>query len=425
MPGNEVTVCLIGETGMGKSSFGNLYLEDSVFEVSDSIYPVSMKPTAQSRKISGYKRWVIDTEGLNDGISLNSAQIQTFAKFMAKYERGVNGVAIIINGQLDRFSQGLKEIIKFTYNSFATDEILSHMCIVFTKCYVGTIPNRQKKQSKYTNLVRKYLSEISGLPLQQIPEIPIFFVDCYYEQDDTETVKNMTLFHGWICSRDALDTENFREAYYREDRVLERRKHVSVGFETRGDIKYELFEDQERIKIVPNNKDPIRYTEWECIDEYEEPVEKVTYQIKNDVDLGYEISKNQKIRYKVYVDQERKIVRNLRTGKIIEKTPWYNISDKRKVESGRASEKIKRRYRKFEIKEVEHHHGHGFFGGNDHTHYKFLLRMYQEQRTIKTDYDGNKTYSDWLIVPGSESIRQVGGEEEGGWTSGYEREIDC
>ena len=32
---DKVTVCLIGDTGMGKSSFGNLYLQKNVFEAND------------------------------------------------------------------------------------------------------------------------------------------------------------------------------------------------------------------------------------------------------------------------------------------------------------------------------------------------------------------------------------------------------
>lgn len=44
---NEVTVCLIGDTGMGKSSFGNLYLQDNVFEANDSTEPVTQEAIAK------------------------------------------------------------------------------------------------------------------------------------------------------------------------------------------------------------------------------------------------------------------------------------------------------------------------------------------------------------------------------------------
>ena len=76
MSRNEVTVLLIGDTGTGKSTFGNYYLQKNVFEESDSDEPVTTEPVAKSNVINGCTRWAIDTEGLNDGQSINAVQIQ-------------------------------------------------------------------------------------------------------------------------------------------------------------------------------------------------------------------------------------------------------------------------------------------------------------------------------------------------------------
>lgn len=58
------------------------------------------------------------------------------------------------------------------------------------------------------------------------------------------------------------------------------------------------------------------------------------------VDLGYQYSDDLKTRYKVTVDQERKIIRDLRTGENIEVSPWYNSSEERRTEAGPLSEEI-------------------------------------------------------------------------------------
>lgn len=97
MHNNEVTVIMIGDTGAGKSLFGNLYLGKNAFEASDSVDPVTLEASTQSNKIDECTRYVIDTAGFNDGQSIESIQIQNLAIFMRKYIRGVNGIAIIIN----------------------------------------------------------------------------------------------------------------------------------------------------------------------------------------------------------------------------------------------------------------------------------------------------------------------------------------
>ena len=421
----EVSILLIGDTGTGKSTFGNYYLKEQVFEENDSEEPVTTEVVCKSKPVDGYQRYVIDTEGLNDGQSINAVQIQNLAKFMKSYDRGINVIAIILNGQYDRFSQGVKDIIQFAYNAFGTREALENMCIVFTKCYSTTNPKRETKQTKYRNAVKQYLSEISGSPLREIPDIPIFFVDCKPEHENKDSESQLSLFHGFACMRDPLSTKNFKEAGYREQHFEETRTKFSKGFKTIGDTTYELFEDQKRTKIVPNNKDPARYTEWITMKSYKEAVKKVIFEKKNNVDLGFKNSPDGNIRYKVTVDQERKIVRDLRTGRDIEKTPWYNVSEERKTEAGRKTEKTENRQRVFERKEVCHHGAHSVFGksSSPHTHYTIFRITRTEQRTVRTDFDGKTTYSDWLIVPGSENKQEVGGGMEGGHTAGYEREI--
>lgn len=368
---------------------------------------------------------MIDTEGLNDGESINSIQIQNLAKLMRNYERGVNAIVVVLNGQYDRFSQGVKDIIKFTYNAFSDKKAMNNMCIVFTRCLDPKRPNRQTKRTMYMSKVRSYLSEISGVPLSDVPEIPVFFVDCYPEEGDKDTPSNMVQFHGWVCSRKPLSTKEFKEAGYREDRVEETRTRISKGMRKEGHITYEMFEDQKRTKIIPNNREPPRFTDWVVVKKYEEPIKSETVEKRKDFDLGFKFSSDGKVRYKVTVDQERKITKDLKTGKIIKTTDWHNVSEEHKKEAGRLSEREETKTKKFEKKEVEHHYAHSLFGfsSNDHTHYKIYHVSYTEKRIIKIDYDGKETAGNWFVVPGSQKSIVVKDDRERGFTDPYEKPI--
>lgn len=166
--------------------------------------------------------------------------------------------------------------------------------------------------------VKEYLSEISLVPIQNIPEIPVYFVDCYPEGHNKETEDNLKFFHGWVLTRDALSTKNFDDKFgYHEKEEVELRKHFLVGTKKLGNITYELYEDQKRIKIIPNNKDPIRYTNWETLKKYKEPAKEEKKETRKNVDLGYKYSNDGTIRYKVTVDQERKIIRDLKKTSIL------------------------------------------------------------------------------------------------------------
>lgn len=211
------------------------------------------------------------------------------------------------------------------------------------------------------------------------------------------------------------------ETEYQEEQIEEKRTKVSVGIQTKGDTTYEIFEDQVRMKIIPNNDEPIRFTEWTCIKKYEEPIQKIIIETKPNVHLRYKYSDDGMIQYKVSVDQERKIVRDLRTGEDIETGPWQNSSEEKIEEAGRCSQTQETRQRTIKKKEVLHHEPHSLFGFSSarHTHYTIFHVTITEQRTVQTDYNGRQSTTEWVVVPGSEIKRKVGGGEERGWTEGY------
>lgn len=382
MERKEITVLLLGDTGAGKSTFANYYLGENVFEENDNEEPVTTETVCKSTRVNGCQRYVIDTVGFNNGQSINSVQIQNITKLMRSYKHGINVIAIILNGQYDRFSQGVKNIIQFAYNIFGTKEAMNNMCIVFTKCYSMTNPKRETKQIKYRNAFIKYLSEISGTPLGEAPKIPIFFVDCKSEHENIDSKQQLNLFHAFACVCDPLSTK------------------ISRGIQTIDDVSYELFEDQKRTEIVPNNKDHTRCTEKTCVGNCNWNVNKETIDGNGNANFSF---------------------KNRSDGNIIIKTTSFEpIKLEIIVET-----KIETRKRVFERKEVCHHSAHSLFGksSSNHTHYIIYLITQTIQRTVKTDFDGKKIYSDWLIVPGSENKQEIRRGMEVGYYAEYEKEI--
>lgn len=88
-------------------------------------------------------------------------------------------------------------------------------------------------------------------------------------------------------------------------------------------------------------------------------------------------------------------------------------------------EETEERERKIELKEVCHHKPHSILGksSRNHTHYTIYHITRTEQRIVRTDSDGNKKYSEWKVVAGTENKQEVDSGMEGGFQQGYERDI--
>jgi hypothetical protein len=363
--GNYMTSLLIGDTGVGKSELGNRVLRVKRFQANDSPFPVTLAPKAESTVIDGVTRYVIDTEGHADGNSISSEQIQKLALFLKQWKLGVNAVCIVLNGQNDRFSQGIKDTLRWAYNTFGTPDVLNHICIVFTCCYDGIArPNRQRKETEYRQCVQQFLRDVSGIAA--VPLIPIFFVDSLNYQS-AETERNLTQFHGWAMSRQPLLTGNVRAVELRDKIETETVTRAFVRYRFSGSPdnqdRYAVYENRERKKITPHNGDPVRYSEWTTTRTWEEHAGHQTINIQS---IPHEV----------------------------------------------------------EVKEVDHHSGHSMsgFSRRAHTHYSIKRKSWREQQTITTHFDGSVTRTQPAMV-GCVSWRTIESDRERGWTHGYERVI--
>jgi hypothetical protein len=357
-----VTSLVIGDTGAGKSEFGNRYVGASLFEANDGPMPVTAAPSSNSRVVDGMTRRVIDTEGHADGNSVSSIQIQKLASFFRTWQYGVNGICVVLNGQNDRFSQGIKDTLRWAYNTFGTQDVLTHICIVFTRCYDAVpYPNRERKQTEYRACVRTFLQEISGV--SSAPEIPIFFVDSI-DMESMKTKQNMTQFHGWLVSRTPLPTDRVQAVALRDNVEEEYQRRILTRYRYQGppsdQYQYAVYQDKKRQKLTPYNGDSVRYGEWEVTRE------------------------------------------------------WEEYAGHQKIET-------RSRNRETEDKMVDHHSGHSMsgFSRRDHTHYTIRRNTWTEQWTVTTHFDGTVTETSPVRV-GSVSTRTIDSDRERGWTDGYQ-----
>jgi hypothetical protein len=360
-----VTCLVIGDTGAGKSEFANRYLGQSLFEANDGPMAVTAEPISHSTIVDEMTRRVIDTEGHADGNSISSVQIQKLACFCRTWKYGVNGICIVLNGQHDRFSQGIKDTIRWVYNTFGTPEVLNYICLVFTRCFDAVaFPNRQRKRIEYRRCVQQFLTEISSV--SSVPEIPIFFVDSL-DLKSTETEHNLIQFHGWLVARKPLSTNRIQAVALRDKVEDEFEDKFFVEYEYSGppedQYRSAVYEQRKRQKVTPYNSDPPRYSKWEVLRRWKENAGHQTIVTHN-------------------------------------------------------------RVHETEDKNVNHHSGHSLagFSSRAHTHYSIVRNIWTEQWTVTTDFDGTVTQTNPVQV-GQMATRTIDSGRERGWTDRYRGKV--
>lgn len=379
---NDVTVMFIGDTGSGKSSVGNLFLGEKVFEESQKPQPCTLTPTYHTSIVAGVKRIVIDTEGFDDGRHITEEQIHNLAQMLKHYQGGINSIGIVIQAQVMRFTQGVKDVIKFVYDALGK-QVITHLCVMFTFCSTK-FPNRDIKKNEYRKILEEYIKEISGI--EEVPNIPMYFVNC--AKPNKEFVKNeMTQFFGWSSSRSKIKPSDFEEVplgYKVED---EEEKDVSLGCFKDGLNTIERFVDRKRKKITPNNGDQPRFTDWETTREYTKTVTEVKIEERNNQHHSF-VTENGK-KYEILVDEQRTVTLDYKTGKKTE-GPWGEVNRSKRLIAQSSSHE----------EEVEDKAYMPCEGG-------YKLVTYKKKRQIRTDPDGNVSYGEWTEVYGSRNEQKV------------------
>ena len=204
-------VIILGETGVGKSNFGNFLIKDNKFEISPS--PNSMTKNVQqgeSKEII-----VLDTPGVNDTSTDENIEEKHLIEITKafKKEKNLNTILILLNYQTPRLSRNLKIMIKLFCSVFKISFFLKHLGIVFTRCFTedGRPDDEElnQKRIEWDREIKKIIK--NSLINEQLTEdkIQYFFVNLNPKKKvlDQKTEEEMIRCKLWIVSNEYMNTD--------------------------------------------------------------------------------------------------------------------------------------------------------------------------------------------------------------------------
>ena len=258
------TVIGIGETGDGKSTFLNAYLQKNTFKSSDDPNSCTKLTSAQSNIIDNNKFTAIDTPGLKDTDNADQENVRQLVEFLLRYANGINVVAIVLNGQIDRFTSDTKKFINIAHQMFNHPDFWEHLCIIFTKWY-SCMNEEQKemKQEQYKKEVVEYIREYTCSNINI--DLPVFFMDSLNYKKDEKTISELNRFYKFVVSKNAMKTTQvevpnvFYEKVIREERNNFKYKDDLISED--GMQRTEFFANQSRSKLIDYDKNE-SYTDW-------------------------------------------------------------------------------------------------------------------------------------------------------------------
>ena len=261
--GNKKTILLVGETGAGKSSVGNLILGREEFIVSDEVDSCTMTTVKKTSSIDPSIE-VIDTPGLIDTQGrdkIHNEQMIEYIKSLNENDKNnLNFVLVVFNFSCKRLNESMQNMIKFLCNVFPIN-FAHHIGIVFTRYD----HNKEMKKKNKKNMNAKQVAQQIFVPrIMEIISIttneklfldpPIFFVDCNDEDDvnTQEELKRLIAFTKTLppieiirrCNSkykeviDIFETETHEENEGNRILVIERKYKKKQFIDYSGNVTY-------------------------------------------------------------------------------------------------------------------------------------------------------------------------------------------
>lgn len=189
----RVVVIAIGEIGVGKSEFGNGFLQKrAAFPSEKNPESITFGTIVKSHEINGIRRYYIDTQGIDIYGNYEKEYNQELLSFLKDWKYGINALFIMINPHNPRFNIEMQEKIKLLNDFYESADLWHHTGIIFSKCYPYSF-NREKLDTQYRVHVINYIKTLPGCENINL-QMPTFFLDSVnWDDDNTKFEYNRVL----------------------------------------------------------------------------------------------------------------------------------------------------------------------------------------------------------------------------------------
>ena len=248
---NKASILLFGETGVGKSSLGNIILnKPNAFKISD-------KPESETKVTFGKFNknkdiFVIDTPGCQDSQGNDKEHLDQMIEFI-KSHNDLNAIILVFNyyeneekEELNKANKTNLEIIK---NIFKDIDIGKHIGIFFTHFYKNETDEKTKNEKE-----AKKKKEINKIINSSENNFPCFYGNIIQgKEPKMETKVEIMRMIKWSKSLDQINVKEANKGALEKRRDIE--KDVEHKVEMKGDyiIEYDLVKTREIITYFDNS----------------------------------------------------------------------------------------------------------------------------------------------------------------------------
>ena len=231
---NITKILLLGETGVGKSSFGNYIIGKKKFLTDGSAHSTTKIIDGKISERELYKDiYIIDSPGTEDSKGNDEYFLEELKNSFQNINAGVKVICLLINFSQPKFPQYLQKQIHIYCLLFPIKDFWDHISIIFTKSYYYTPESKFNKtkselesENGLINQIIKYIKECTKTINEErknnnnfeeirIPnKLPAYYIDSDLEakeEDNIRTEEEIKKLIEWARTKDYLDIENINK----------------------------------------------------------------------------------------------------------------------------------------------------------------------------------------------------------------------